>query len=68
MRYLPQQRGSLLITLSTILTSYTSPEEITSSRLLNISPIPKMPRKYSLEKTATLFYITLEANNIEEKR
>jgi hypothetical protein len=30
------------------LPSDTSPEEITPSRLLNISPVPKIPRMYSI--------------------
>ena len=39
-----------LSTKSIILPSDSSPEEITVSRLLQISPLPKIPRKYSIEK------------------
>jgi hypothetical protein len=44
-----------------------SPEEINSSRLLKISPVKKKPRKYSIEKRATLFFIAEEANIISRK-
>jgi hypothetical protein len=58
-----------LKTLSTIFSSDISPEEITSSRLLKkISPVPKIPRKYPIEKISIVFFITEEVNNIEEKR
>ena len=57
-----------LRTLSRIFSSDISPEETTSSRLLKISPVPKIPRKYPSEKIATFFFITEEANNVEEKR
>ena len=57
-----------LRTLSTIFSSNISPEEFTSSRLLKISPVPKIPRKYPIEKTAIVYFITEEVNNIEEKR
>jgi hypothetical protein len=39
--------------VGTILPSETSLEETTSSRLLRISPVPKIPRKYSIEKIGT---------------
>ena len=58
-----------LSTLSTILPSDTSPEEITPSILLKkISPVSKILRKYPIEKIAIVSFITEEANNIEEKR
>ena len=41
--------------LSTILLSDITPEEITSSRLLKISPVTEKPRKYSIEKRVILF-------------
>jgi hypothetical protein len=42
---------------SSILPFDASPEEITSSRLLKmINPVPQIPRKYSTEKIATLFF------------
>jgi hypothetical protein len=54
-----------LSTISTILLSDTSPEEITFSRLLKkIGPIPKIQRKYLIDKMASLF-ISKEDNNIE---
>jgi hypothetical protein len=46
--------------LSTICPSDTSSEEITSSRFFKISLVPKIPRKYSIEKIATLFFIVAE--------
>ena len=47
---------TLSTTLSTILSSDTSPEEITSSRLLiKISPIREIPRRYSIQKRNSLF-------------
>ena len=55
--------------LNPTLLSDTSPEEITFSRLLKKTrPVHKMPRKYSTVKTGSLFFITEEANNIEERR
>jgi hypothetical protein len=46
----------LSTTLSTILPSDTSPEEITSSRLLiKIIPIRKIPRRYYIQKSNSLF-------------
>ena len=59
--------GTSFCTPSTTLPFDTSPEEITSSTLLKkLSLGPKIPRKYSIEKIATVFFITEEANNIEE--
>jgi hypothetical protein len=52
---LPISAETSLNIRSTILLSDVSPEEITSSILLKISPVPKKPRKYSIEKRATLF-------------
>jgi hypothetical protein len=52
---------------STILPCDTSSEEINSSRLLKkIILVTKTMRKYSNVKIASLFFITEEANNIEE--
>jgi hypothetical protein len=39
-----------LSTLNTTLPSDTSPEEVTPSRHLKISRVPKMPRKYSVSE------------------
>jgi hypothetical protein len=50
------------VLLSTTLPSDTSPEEITASRVFKISPVPEIPRKYSIEKTATLLSMTEELN------
>jgi len=45
-----------LSTLSSVLSSDISPEEIPSSRLLKkISLVPKIPRKYPIEKVAIAF-------------
>ena len=52
---LPISAEASLNIRSTILLSDVSREEITSSILLKISPVPKKPRKYSIEKRATLF-------------
>jgi hypothetical protein len=58
-----------LTTLSIILPSETSPEEIIAFKLFKeINPVPKIPRKHKIEKTVNLFFTTKEANNIEEKR
>jgi hypothetical protein len=35
---------------------------------LKVSPVLKIPRKYVIDKIATLLFISEEANNIEEKR
>ena len=46
-----------LSTPSTVLPSDISPEELTSSRLLKkVSPVPKIPRKYPIEKIAIVFF------------
>jgi hypothetical protein len=42
---LPISAGPSLSTLNTALPSDTSPEEVTTSRLLKISPVPKIPRE-----------------------
>jgi hypothetical protein len=42
--------GHSLGTLNITLPSDTSSEEITPSRLLNISPVPNIPRKYSISE------------------
>jgi hypothetical protein len=48
-----------LSTESSTLPFDASSEEITFSRLLKmISPVPKIPRKYSTEKIVTLFFTT----------
>jgi len=61
----PNSQNALLIsakpslsTQSTILPSKTSFEEATVSRILKISPEPKISRKYSIEKQNYLFFIT----------
>ena len=55
---------------SAILPSDTSPEEITSSGFFkNASPVLKIARKGSLKRSNFLvFFITEEANDLEEKR
>jgi hypothetical protein len=45
-----------LYILSTILRFDTYPEEITFSRLSNISPRPQIPRKYTAERITLYFY------------
>jgi len=46
---------------SSILPFDASPEEITSSRLLQmINPVPKIPKKYSTEEITTLFFLLLK--------
>ena len=52
-------------TLNNILNSVTSPEELTSFRLCKSCPIPKIPRKYSIEQ---IFFIAEEVTYIEEER
>jgi len=55
--------------LSAVLPSDTSPDEITSSRLLKkAGPVLKIARKGSVAKKQLSFFITEEANSIEEKR
>jgi hypothetical protein len=56
--------GPSLSTLNTTLPFGTSLEEVTPSRLLNISPVPKIPRKCSISEKK-LFVSTEEANNTE---
>jgi hypothetical protein len=54
---LPSSAELSLSTDSSILHFDASPEEITSSRLVKmINPVPKIPRKYSTENIATLFF------------
>jgi hypothetical protein len=54
---LPSSAELSLPTQSITLHCDTSPEEITSSRLLKlINTVPKIPRKYSTGKIATLFF------------
>lgn len=66
---LPLSAEHSLSTLSIIHPSDTPNEEITASILFeNMSPVPKTPRKYSIEETATTFFITEEAIFIYEKR
>ena len=65
---LPTSAEVPLNTLSTILPSDIFPEEITSPRLLKISPVPKKPENIQLRKEGLSFFITEEANIIEEKR
>jgi hypothetical protein len=56
-------------TLRTVIPSDPSPERITASRFLKkISPLPEIPRKYSIDKIATFLFMTEEANNIDERR
>ena len=43
-------------------------KKITASRVLKISPLPEIPRKYSIDKIAAFLFMTEEANNIEERR
>jgi hypothetical protein len=65
---LPISAEAYLNVLSNTLLSDIFPEEITSCTLLKISPITKKkPRKYSLEKRATVFFIAEEANIISRK-
>jgi hypothetical protein len=54
---LPTSTESSLSPPNTIFPSYTSPEEITSSRLWKkISPILKIPRKVSNEKNSNYVF------------
>jgi hypothetical protein len=53
-----------LNTLNTTRPSDTSPVEVTPSRLLKISLVPKIPRKYSISENK-IFFPTEEANNTE---
>jgi hypothetical protein len=54
---LPLSAEHSLSILSIIHTSDTPTEEFTASVLLkNMSPVPKTPRKYSVEEMATIFY------------
>jgi hypothetical protein len=56
-------------TLRTVIPFDSSPEKITTSRILKkISTSPEIPRKYSIDKIATFLFVTEEANNIEERR
>ena len=58
-----------LSTLSTIVSSDTSTEEITAARRFKeMSPVPKIPINYWIEKRASVFLTTEGANDIEEKR
>jgi hypothetical protein len=52
---LPISAGTSLNTLNTTLPSDTSPEDITPSRSLKISPVPKILRKVSISEKK-LFY------------
>jgi hypothetical protein len=45
---LPISAGPSLSTLNTTLPSDIFPDEVTPSRLLKISPVPKIPTKYSI--------------------
>jgi hypothetical protein len=54
------------VLLSTILPSDTSLEELPSSRLLKISPVPKLPRKYLIGKI-TNFFLSLKKIIISRK-
>jgi hypothetical protein len=47
---LPISAGPSLSTVNTTLLSDTSSEEVTPYRLWNISPVPKIPRKYSISE------------------
>jgi hypothetical protein len=47
---LPISPEPSLRTLNTTMPSDTSPEEVTPSRLLKISQVPKIPRKYSISE------------------
>ena len=54
---LPSSAELLLSTENSVLPFDASPEEITSSRLFKmINPVPKILKKYSSEKVATLFF------------
>jgi hypothetical protein len=54
---LPSSAELSLSTESSILPFDVSPEEIASSRLFRmINPVPKIPKKYSTEKSNSLFY------------
>ena len=64
---LPTSAGPSLSTLNAILPSVTAPEEVTPSRLLKMSPIPKYREKFQFQKS-NFFVPTEEANNTEEKR
>jgi hypothetical protein len=52
---LPVSTGPSLSSLNTTLPSDTFPEELTTSRLLKISLVPKMPRKYSVSEKQRLY-------------
>jgi hypothetical protein len=51
----PISAGSSLITLNITLLSDSSPEEVTPARLLKISPVSKIPRKYSISEKQIFF-------------
>jgi hypothetical protein len=53
---LPNSAGTLLSALNTTLPSDTSPEEVTPSRLLKISPVQKIPNKYSISEKQLFFF------------
>jgi hypothetical protein len=58
---LPSSAELSVSTESSILPFDASPEEITSSRLMKmINPVPKIPRKYSTGKIATLYFLMLK--------
>jgi len=63
---LPLSAQSSLNTLSAILPSDNSREEITYSRVLRNSPVPKILSKYSIKKTRNPSFVNEEVNNIEE--
>ena len=57
---LPTSAEVPLNTLSTILPSDIFPEEITSPRLLKISPVPKKPENIQLRKEGLSFFLSLK--------
>jgi hypothetical protein len=54
-----------LSALNTVLPSGTFSEEFTSSQICKISPVQKIPRKYSITKNRKSLFIAEEVNNVE---
>ena len=67
---LPVSAEPSFSTLRTVIPSDSSPEKITASRVLKISPLPEIPRKYGhlIDKIAAFLFMTEEAKNIEGRR
>jgi hypothetical protein len=52
---LPISAGTTISTLNTTQLSDTSPEEVTLSKLFQISLVSKIPRKYSISEKQLLY-------------